>query len=173
MLFRSNREHGQLVQIDRANAPLPIVHRLYRVAPFIVPGIGAAVAYANDDAMGTQFAFQAPSKGIIREVKFHDLDNEAIDKEIWLFDTTATLAADNAAFSIADADCLNVIAVFTMTTWRAAVNNQIGFTSNTPVVYDLMDGRTTIFGGVKTKGANNIAAGSEPRLSFLIERWDG
>lgn len=149
---------------------VPIAQRLIRIEPFIIPSIGTAAAYATDDAMGLMFRFTAPCQGIIREIAFHDFDNEGIDKEVWLFRSAPTLAADNAAFSILDVDCKQVIAVFAVTTWRAAVNNQIGFSSNTPAAYDLLGG-TTIYGGVKTKGADNIAAGSEPYLSFVIENW--
>ena len=160
---------------------LPTNNRLYNVLPFFVPGIGAAAAYASDDQFGAVFTFSAPAQGVIRDLRFHDRDNEGIDKEIWLFDVLPTLAADNAAFSLSDADNTHVIAVFAVTTWRLAVNNQIGFTANTPAAYTLSgvdmsvginpDANGTVWGAVKTKGADNIAAGSEPLLSFVIERW--
>ena len=163
-----------------ANKTLPTNRRLYNVLPFVVPGIGAAAAYASDDQFGAVFTFSAPAQGVIRDLRFHDRDNEGIDKEIWLFDVLPTLAADNAAFSLSDADSTHVIAVFAVTTWRLAVNNQIGFTANTPAAYTLSaidptminpDANGTVWGAVKTKGADNIAAASEPLLSFVIERW--
>lgn len=164
-----SRAYGQLVQVSRANQPLPMIGTLQSIR-VPIPGIGAAAAYALDDQMGTAFSFVAPSCGIIREVRFHDLDDEGIDKEIWLFEDSPTLAADNAAFSIADADNLRVIAVFLIGTWRDAVNNQVGLTMNTPAAYNLGE-QQTIFGAVKTKGADNIAADALPQLSFVIEPY--
>lgn len=165
-----NKEHGTLVQIDRANAVLPVAGQIVTIAPFVVPGIGAAAAYANGDQMGSAFQFIAPRQGIIREVKFLDLDNEGIDKELWLFRASPTLAADNAAFTVAVADISNVLGVFVFSTWRAGSNAQIGFTLNTPLSYDLGPG-ASIYGAVKTLGADNIAATALPRLSFIIERY--
>jgi hypothetical protein len=147
----------------------PTYPRTLRVGPFVVPGIVAAVAYAADEQFGTLFSFSAPSRGHIREVRFHDRDNEGLNKELWLFDSPVALAADNAAFALADADLLRVIGVLLFSTWYTATNNQIGFSPNIPAMYDLGDG-TKIWGALKTKGADDIAAGSEPWLSFMIEK---
>ena len=119
--------------------------------------------------MGTAFSFPVPEYGSILEVRFHDRDDEGLNKELWLFKASPTLAADNAAFSIADVDNLQVVAVFVFSNWRDAVNNQIGLTSNTPVSYVATQGQ--LYGAVKTLGVDNIAAGSEPMLSFVIERF--
>lgn len=143
---------------------------LYATPSFEIPGVGAAVAYAAGDQMGRAFSFSAPTRGVIREIQFHDLDDEGLDKEVWLFSAPPTLAADNAAFSITDGDNLNVVAVFQISAWRDAVNNQVGFSPNTPAAYDLGSGKV-LYGAVKTKGADNIAAGSIPRLSFVIEGY--
>ena len=147
-----------------------IVGTVVEIAPITVPGIVAAVAYAANDQMGSVFSFPVPIHGSILEARFHDLDDEGLNKELWLFKATPTLAADNAAFSIADADNLQVVAVFLFSTWRHGVNNQVGLTSNTPANYVTAAGR--LYGAVKTLGVDNIAAGSEPQLSFVIERYN-
>ena len=144
--------------------------RLVNIGPLLIPGIGAAAAYTANDQMGAVFRITGvPVLGSIADCRFHDLDDEGIDKEIWLFSGEPTLAADNAAFSLSDTDLLNVVGVFVFSTWRDAVNNQLGLTSNTPASYSAPAG--ILYGAVKTLGADNIAAGSEPRLSLVIERY--
>ena len=146
--------------------PILVKNQLYRVL-MEVPGIGAAAAYATGDAMGTVFTLRVPSRGTIREVFFHDLDDEGLNKELWLFSGPITAAADNAAFSIADADNLITVAVFLFDAWRDAVNNQVGMTANTPVDYEAPTG--LLHCQVKTLGADNIAAGAMPFISMVIE----
>lgn len=134
-----------------------------------VPGIGTAAAYANLDQMGTVGVFaNVPTAGIIREFRFLDFDNEGIDKIVWLFTEAPALAADNAAFSLADQYLHYVVGVFQFSTWRAAVNCQLGLTNNTPCFYNL-NGSSSLYFAVETLGADNIAAGATPELQLVIE----
>ena len=143
--------------------------KLTVVPPFEIPGIGTAAAYASGDALGTKFELAGvPKSGRIIEARFHDLDNEGIDKELWVLDGNFTAQADNDAFALSDADNLQVIAVFVFSTWRPATNNQVGLTLNTPAAYFAPHGK--LFCQIKTLGVDNIAAGSIPRLSLVIER---
>lgn len=162
-----NREHGQLVQLDRVNAPVPVKAALVTSPVISIPGIGLAAAYANGDAFGTTFQITAPPVGKIVEVKFFDLDFEGIDKEIWCFSEPPTEQTDNAAFSVADTDIVNVIAVFVISTWRTATASKVGFTANTPADYVLPG--DILYCQIKTLGTDNIAAGAEPRVRFVFE----
>ena len=138
-----------------------------RLGPVEIQGIAAADALDANDAMGSKFILNVPDRGTIREVFFHDLDDEGINKELWCFSRDFTAAANDAAFSCTDADNLNVAAVFLFSTWRDADTSQVGMTANTPVDYYAPEGQ--LFCQVKTLGADNIAAGSMPRISMLIE----
>lgn len=135
----------------------------------VIPDIAAAAAFVSGDQFGGLGEFATvPSNGIIRELRFLDFDDEGIDKQVWMFSSKVTLAADNAAFSLADQDLRPVIGIFAVSTWRDAVNGQIGLTSNTPCYYSLPAG-STIYFAVMTLGADNIAAGSMPELGIVIE----
>ena len=156
-----------------AGNPLPVIldstvtkNQLYRVQ-ITVPGVVPAAAYATGDAMGTTFVLPVPTRGTIREVFFHDIDDEGINKELWCFSSGITAAADNSAFSIADADNLNVRAVFVFDAWRDAVDSQVGMTANTPVDYEALGG--ILVCQVKTLGADTIAATAIPSISMVIE----
>ena len=139
----------------------------FHVGPLLVPGIAAAAAYAVNDQMGSVIAFTVPKEGTIVEVRFYDLDDEGLDKELWLFRSSVVLAADNAAFSLTDAGIMEVEAVFLISTWRDAVNAQVGLTANTPASYRAPAG--VLYGALKTLGTDNITAGSEPRISLVVE----
>ena len=151
--------------------PVAVENSLVTVGPILLGGITAAVAYTNGDQMGSLIPIGVPREGTILEVRFHDLDDEGIDKELWLFSRPVTLAADNAAFSLSDTDNFAVVAVFLFDVWRDAVNNQVGLTANTPANYRAP--QEQLYCAVKTKGADNITLGSEPHLSFVIERRRG
>lgn len=143
---------------------------LYIIPPTQIPGIGAAAAYAASDQMGTALMLEVPKKGTILEMRWHDLDDEGLNKEVWCFDFEPTLAADNAAFSLADSENFKVQAIFLFDVWRDAVNNQVGLTANTPAAYYVPEGQLWL--AVKTLGTDNIAAGAMPMLSLVIEVED-
>lgn len=143
---------------------------LYIIPPTQIPGIGAAAAYAAGEQMGTALCLEVPEKGTILEMRWHDLDDEGLNKEVWCFDYEPTLAADNAAFAIADSENMKVQAIFLFDTWRDATNNQVGFTTNTPAAYFVPEGKLWL--AAKTMGADNIAAGAMPMLSLVIEVED-
>lgn len=137
-----------------------------------VPGIAPADAFDVGDQMGTVIVIEGvPPAGTIVEMKFHDLDDEGLDKEVWVFSANPTLAVSDAAFSIADVDNLSVLGVFAFTTWRDAVNNQVGMTANTPCSYRSPNGK--LYLAVKTLGVDNIAQGSMPQISLVIEAEEG
>ena len=130
-----NRKYGQRMFLSGQEQPFITIGSFAVVGPQIIPGVGTAAAYAAGEQMGTVISFLVPEVGTILDVRFHDLDDEGLDKELWLFNSSPTLAADNAAFTIGDADNANVVAVFLFSTWRDAANSQVGFTSNTPATY--------------------------------------
>lgn len=151
--------------------PVPVQGRIVTVGPLTVPGIGTGAAYAANDQFGSLLLIPVPKRGAIVKAVFHDLDDEGLGKELWLFNSPRiTLAADNAAFSLADEDNLGLVDVLTFAVFKDAVNNQLGITADTPLWYAAPEG--ILWATVKTLGADNIAAGSLPALSFIIEVYD-
>lgn len=171
------RDESEIPEAVSPSHPMPVelttsipLVRIVQTPLTAVPGITAADALDAGDQMGAVIRFgNIPNTGIIREIRYFDPDNEGIDKELWLFSGPPTLAASDAAFSLADADLYNVVGMFIISTWRSAANGQIGFTANTPCVYKLPEGGTTLYGALKTYGADNIAASVDPRIQLAIE----
>ena len=169
-----NRTGGLVVEVRPSDTPIITTSQAKMYGPVSIPGVVPAVAYAALDQMGSALAIDIPNRGTILEATFHDLDDEGIDKEVWMFTAQPTLAADNGVFSIADADNRRNRAVFVFSTWRDGVNSQIGKTANTPATYDLglnaqNEPVTQAWFAVKTLGTDTIAVNMEPQLSFVIQ----
>src|SRR3989304_2968583 len=88
-----------------------VAARVFKTARIIVPGIGAAAAYAAGDAFGDKFRIQVPREGTIATVVFLDLDDEGLQKDLVFFTRDFTATADNAAFAVSDVDLLHCAGV--------------------------------------------------------------
>lgn len=140
------------------------------LGPTEIPGVGTGVAYASGDAFGTVMAFTMSSKAaILHGALLLDLDNEKIQKDIFVFDTLPTdTSADNAAFTPPDADLLTCIAAFSIGAgdYIAAAANAVGCVRgiNIPIVAP----SGTLWVRVVTRGADNIAASNIPLLGLYV-----
>ena len=145
-----------------------VAGRIYKSPVIKVPGIGAASAYAAADAFGTKVVINGlPNQGTISDVIFIDKDDEGIVKELVLFDHDFTGTADNSAFAPTDADLENLVGVVSISNFYNYSVNQVG--RATPALFYSTDPRSPgrLYGQFVTRGADNIAAGSEP-LFFLV-----
>ena len=77
--------------------------------PREISGIGAGAEGALD-AMGTQFTLAVPKRGVIISAMFYDLDFEGTQVNIYLFNRKVTAIADNAAWTLSDADAPSLVA---------------------------------------------------------------
>lgn len=94
---------------------------------------GTAV-YASGDTMGTAFALGGVGTfGSIYGARLYDPSDQGQNINAWLFSGTVTPSADNAAFSVSDADLLKALGVIQFTTWFDAVNGQVSVGKLTPV----------------------------------------
>ena len=130
-----------------------------------IPGIGTAADYASGDAFGLSFTIDVPKEGVISSVIFYDLDDEGLNKEIFLANLAFTETADNAAFAVSDADLLNSIGVISIDTWYNYGNNQLGIA--TPAIWYTAPERK-LWCQFITRGADDIAAGSLPEVRLVI-----
>lgn len=162
--------HPLPVFVPPGSAQVAVSSRLVQIGPTEIPGIGTGSAYAANDAMGTTFTLDVPCAGAIVKAFFYDLDDEGIGKELWLLAAPFTAAADNGAFSLDDPDILKVVGVLIFNNFRDAANNQISDSAQTPLWYKVPSGK--LYCQVKTLGADNIVAGSLPKVSLLIESYD-
>lgn len=138
--------------------------------PMDIPGIGTGAAYASGDAFGTMFLIPTPRSGTISNVTFYDLDDEGLNKELVIFKDQFEETADNSTFAISDIDLLQVIGIAYLSTWSNFGNNQIGL-AIPALSYVLPKNKAEQYGlwcQVVTRGADNIAAGSIPKISMVV-----
>lgn len=114
----------------------------------------ATTAYTAGDQVGAVFTFTLTNKTIILGGILSDKAAIVGAMTLWLFNSSPTPAADNAAFSISDADALNVIGTieFPYPKTSSALNrtgsiDSLGATSG---------GSTTIYGLLVTESAHTF-----------------
>ena len=146
---------GELVTTSRA----------FTAGPVLIPGVGAAVAYTSGDAFGVRFSFDVRREGTIQTAVFLDRDDEGVNKELALFSREFTATTDNAAFDVSDADLLYCVGVVNINTWYNFNSNQVGIAS--PNLFYVAP-QERLWCQVVTRGADNIAAGSEPAVFVVI-----
>lgn len=146
--------------------------RLYSIRNIMVPGIAAADALDINDAFGTVMAIPVPKAGAIVKATFHDLDNEGLGKILWMLDTdpTTNAPASDAAWTLIDNLSHTFVDVLTFSTFRTGSAGQFSASTDVPCWYAAPAG--FLYCQFQTLGADNIAAGVNPRLSLLIERYD-
>lgn len=133
-----------------------------------VPGIGTGAAYAALDAFGTRGAFAVPETGIIHSLFFDDLDDEGLGKTLFLFNATFTATADNTAIALVDA-ALDA-------TWSGVIQLEAadfydagGFQIGQKITdLDYFAPGGILYWQIRTDGADNIAAGSLPKVRACI-----
>ena len=130
-----------------------------------IPGIVTAAAYQDGDAFGTKFKVAVPKDGVIATALLFGLDDEGIQKDIFLFEGDFVQTADNAAFAPTDADLLKSVGFITIDVFSNVAANQLGVAS--PALFYVAP-QGFLWGQVVTRGADNIAAANIPRFRLVI-----
>jgi hypothetical protein len=136
----------------------------------VTPTLTVAGAYTSGDYVGTSATAMdfvsmgrvAAGSGIIMRAIMIDKAAQAKATELWLFTVApAGLPADNAAFTITDADVVNCIAVIQFSVWFSSALNSISIgeirNGQAPFVCAAAD--QSIFGVLVTRDAPTYANG--------------
>lgn len=131
----------------------------------------ATTAYTSGDQLGTILTFtnavrQTGATGIIQSATIMDQSQVMGAVDLFLFDRSVTLAADNAAASFSDADmlfCLGIIS-FPAPTAVAAVNSISTVVSG----LGIMPNATSLFGALVTRSANAVFAAGATSLAVSL-----
>ena len=135
------------------------------VGPQFIPNLTLGGAYTANDAFGGMFVIDVPKFGTITDLIFYDRDDEGLNKDLVLFSRSFTPTANDAAIALLDDELRHIITIVRVTTWIDLLDNQIGIA--TPArSYVAPTGR--LWGQWVTRGADNIASGSEPYFSMVI-----
>lgn len=147
---------------------LHALRRPYITAPVIIPGLTTGAAYTSGDAFGKQFWFDGvPKRGVIRGVIFYDKDNEKLAKELVLSPEEFTPTTNDAAFAPLAAELPRLFAIRILAgNFDAYSANSIGYVTGVDLPYVAPGGK--LWCQVVTRGADNIAAGSEPSVALVL-----
>lgn len=134
----------------------------------------ATTAYTAGDQLGTQFTLANAARasgGTGRIVGIVLLDETDIIGAVDVIFTRAsiTLAADNAAYAISDADAANVIAIVPLTAADLG-NNRVAQAANLSIPYDCSGG-TSLYCSLVTRTAHTFfGATTSLKLQVFVER---
>lgn len=160
------------VQLGNSTTPLTVGGLSYRTPSVGVPGIATGAAYADKDQIGALFTFPNVTRvnvqtGTLQSAYYYDLDDEGLQADLWLFTRPVTLAADNAAFVLSDADLQAVLTVVQFTTFYDANTGQYAKVGNIGEPFSTPEG-TSLYGALQARGALDIAAANLPRLALGV-----
>ena len=133
----------------------------------VLPGLTASPNYATGDSLGTNLTVSGlPEHGIIRGVTVVDRADQDVNID-FVFSQSSLTVTDNAAFDPTDAELENVVGVIQVNSWFSFNDNSVGCEANTELPYQTNDGSLIVQG--VTRGAHNLAATTDIRISLLIE----
>ena len=133
----------------------------------VLPGLTASPNYATGDSLGTNLTVSGlPEHGIIRGVTVVDRADQDVNID-FVFSQSSLTVTDNAAFDPTDAELEDVVGVIQVNSWFSFNDNSVGCEANTELPYQTNDGSLIVQG--VTRGAHNLAATTDIRISLLIE----
>ena len=138
------------------------------------PTVTAAGIYAAGDAVGGLLTFANAARvsgggGVIKNMIIIDDDKETGALELWLFNQTFSATADNAPFTVSDADLENCIGVISTVNgdWFAAADNQVADVEASKR-YDLTG--TSMFGQLVTRGTQTYTTTTDLTVKIALLR---
>lgn len=157
--------------------PLPISARkdLQRIAVTSAGLTTSATAYTAGDQVGTQLTFANAARssgggGMIVGCVLISAADITGPYDLLLTDSSITLAADNAAFAISDADALKIVGLVQMSGAFDIGNNRIAQIYNLAMPY-VCSGGTSLFGGLITRSAHTFfGAVGDIQVDLYVER---
>lgn len=134
----------------------------------------AATAYTAGDQVGTQFTIAGAARasggfGYITGVTLISAADIIGAYDVVVTRASVTLAADNAAYAISDADALNVVGVIQLSGAFDIGNNRVAQAQNLRIPYDCSGG-TSLFAGLITRSGHTFfGAVGDLQLIFHLE----
>ena len=161
-----NPTYGQGVFLTGQERPMVVHARLIRTPHQVVTGVISGAAYADGDALGTRFTVSVPTAGTIRTVLLTDMDKEALSVSMLMFDKAFDGGTDNAAFDLTDNDREAWVGSLSVTNFESLNDNALGLARG---AWDYVAPQGQIWIQALTRGAQNLSAGTDYGVSFVIE----
>lgn len=147
--------------------PVTVVGRTVATPLIPIPGIGAGVAYADEDAFGLPFTIDGiPRSGIIQTLLVVDEDDENLDVDLFLFRGPISQPTDNSAYA-PTANDLNRFEGLVSNAFRHGVSGAtVGNNDGIGKSYHAPEGR--LHCQAVARGALSIAAGKRYMVALRI-----
>lgn len=135
----------------------------------------ATTAYTAGDQVGAQLTFANAARfsgggGIITGVTLISAADIIGAYDLILTNSSITLAADNAAYAISDADALKVVGIAQLAGAYDIGNNRVAQLYNCMIPYTCSGG-TSLYGGLVTRlGHTFFAAVTDLQVTLTVER---
>lgn len=148
---------------------------LQRIAVGITGVTTATTAYTAGDQVGVLATVANAARvtgggGTIVGVTLIDQSDIIGAYDVVFFDSTVTLAADNAAFAISDADSLKIVAIAQLAGAFDIGNNRIAQAFNLAIPY-VCSGGTSLFAALISRASHTFfTSGALPQLNVHLER---
>jgi hypothetical protein len=148
---------------------------LVRIAVGVTGVTTATTAYVAGDQVGTQItlanaARQTGGSGTIVGATLIDQSDIIGAYDLAIFDSSVTLAADNAAFSVSDADSLKIVALIQLAGAFDLTNNRMAQSYNLAIPY-VCSGGTSLFAALISRAGHTFfTAGALPQVNVYVER---
>ena len=132
-------------------------------------------AYTAGDQVGSQFTLANAARasggtGTIVACTLTDANDIIGAYDVAIFRASVTLASDNAAFAISDADAKNLVAIIQLSGAWDIGNNRVAQAFNLAIPYDCSGG-TSLYAGLITRyGHTFFAAVTDLQLVLWVER---
>ena len=136
-----------------------------------------AVAYTAGDTVGTQFTVAGAARasggsGTIVGVQLINASDTIGTMDVIFTDSSITLAADNAAYAISDADALKIVGLVQLAGAFDIGNNRIAQAFNLSIPY-VCSGGTSLYASLVTRAAiaaTPFTATTDLQLIVYVER---
>jgi hypothetical protein len=148
---------------------------LQRIAVGVTGVTTATTAYVAGDQVGTQITLANAARlsggsGTIVGATLIDQSDITGAYDLVIFDSSVTLAADNAAFAISDADSLKIVALVQLAGAFDLTNNRVAQAYNLAIPY-VCSGGTSLFAALITRAGHTFfTAGALPQVNVYVER---
>lgn len=148
---------------------------LQRIAVGVTGVTTATTAYIAGDQVGTLISLSNAARvtgggGVIVGVTLIDQSDIIGAYDVVFFDQTVTLAADNAAFAISDADSLDIVGLVQLAGSFDIGANRVAQAYNIAIPY-VCNASTTLYAALICRiGHTFFTAGALPQLNVYVER---
>lgn len=148
---------------------------LQRIAVGITGVTTATTAYTAGDQVGVLATVSSAARvsgggGMIVGVTLIDQSDIIGAYDVVFFDSTVTLAADNATFAISDADSLKIVAIAQLAGAFDITNNRVAQAYNIAIPYLCSGGSSLYAALISRSGHTFFTSGALPQLNVYVER---